>query len=142
MCLEKVSVQKDESKRCVVARDDYSGKSFLFFLKKNGTPNYGKKPDNSLEKELVTQSLPYAHIDNDIAVLFAISRHELPGADSWLPSPVLDTAGTLALIKLWSLCVRCWKRSPLERPTASEIRDELRVFMWDVMDEDMVCDSR
>ena len=84
---------------------------------------------NQTQQELVTQSFPYAHYRSDVEVLFAILKHELPGATAWLRSPVLDTAGTLALLKLWSLCIKCWKRHPPDRPTAEDIAKELQCIL-------------
>jgi len=69
---------------------------------------------------LGTMSLPFGHIDRDLAVYRAVQEGERP--------PPCDSLGGLAAeetVHLWSLIERMWKQDPDCRPTVPSARDEM-----------------
>ncbi|KLO15481.1 hypothetical protein SCHPADRAFT_824657 [Schizopora paradoxa] len=71
--------------------------------------------------ELLTGRTPYAHIGSVGAVSSAIARGFLPR------KPAIDDSDPDAGLKhfMWSICLKCWRLKPEERPSMHEILEEM-----------------
>lgn len=65
--------------------------------------------------EMLTWKVPYWEKTNDVLVLMAIAKGELPKAPKDLPPE------SYILNELWKLCKSCWETDCTSRPTAQEI---------------------
>lgn len=72
-------------------------------------------------KEILTLKRPYHHILNDVQVIMAIIRGNLPHP----PERVLYRSANYDEIKLWELCRRCWEVDLSERPSIQQILQQL-----------------
>lgn len=71
--------------------------------------------------ELFTESLPFAHLATDPAVVIDIHNGRHPDRPT-----TAQTMGPGLCDKVWSCVQRCWERSPSDRPLASDIVRELQ----------------
>jgi len=69
---------------------------------------------------LGTLSLPFEHIDRDLAVYRAVQEGERPQ-----PCNSLGGLAAEETTHLWSLIERVWNQDPVCRPTVSSARDEI-----------------
>ncbi|KAJ3539950.1 hypothetical protein NMY22_g4503 [Coprinellus aureogranulatus] len=70
--------------------------------------------------EIITGSLPFYHIKNNLAVLI----HVREGAQPRKPSPEDPAFQKFGLTEgIWDFMVTCWNQDPAERPTALDIRN-------------------
>ncbi|KLO14143.1 kinase-like protein [Schizopora paradoxa] len=67
--------------------------------------------------ELLSGRIPFYHLKLDLQVAYAISNGQIPSQP-----PRLYEETRLAL---WSICLKCWEKAPLDRPTISRIHDYL-----------------
>ena len=67
-------------------------------------------------QELLTRKLPYYHLNNEAAVIFAIATYKLPKFDA-------DPA--LYATYIWEMCLDCWKKSPAKRPTMTNLVEDI-----------------
>ncbi len=71
-----------------------------------------------LYQELLTGDVPFAHLKNDCQVFsVALSKCETPARPAILEGEDKEY--------LWSICQRCWRASPSERPGMEWISDAL-----------------
>ncbi|CAE7173003.1 unnamed protein product, partial [Rhizoctonia solani] len=68
--------------------------------------------------EIFTGQVPYPDCRSDISVIRAVERKTLPTRPTKLGN---DRKGD----KMWQLLMRCWSRSPAERPLSSYVAGAL-----------------
>ncbi|CAE6446776.1 unnamed protein product, partial [Rhizoctonia solani] len=69
--------------------------------------------------EIFTGQAPYSDCRSDISVIKAVERGTLPTRPTQLGNNTKDD-------NMWQLLVRCWSRSPSERPSAGFIAGALQ----------------
>jgi len=71
--------------------------------------------------ELLTGEIPYAHIQSDGPVSKAVSNGLLP------EEPIYRDSDPNADLQryMWSLCRKCWKKEPVQRPLMRDVLKEM-----------------
>ena len=70
--------------------------------------------------ELMTGCQPYSDVDDDITVAINLSKWRLPPR----PGPMVTEQGLTD--DLWALMLKCWHKTPHQRPTMTEVKDEMK----------------
>lgn len=68
---------------------------------------------------MISKDVPYSHLKRDLHVMSAVMKGELPTNPN--PTSTHDTH-----FLLWLICCQCWKASPNERVTISQIVNHLQ----------------
>lgn len=84
-----------------------------------------------LVQELLTGKVPYASF-HKYQVPSVISSGKLPQAPDFRGS-----ADESVFLALWSIARKCWHDNPLERPSAADIRQDVKVVSLEARNEGM-----
>ncbi|KAF8995552.1 kinase-like domain-containing protein [Cyathus striatus] len=66
---------------------------------------------------IVSGQIPFVHIKNDAQLLLAVMQGKQPKRESYLTNLLTDN--------WWNLIVKCWAKSPSERPSIEMISTDL-----------------
>jgi serine/threonine protein kinase len=82
----------------------------------------------TIVQEILTGKRPFGHLHNDAIVMFAITQDQLP-----LEPQDLDARSALDQ-KLWTLCKKCWSRTPSLRPSMVHVLEDVNEYGQDDSD--------
>jgi len=68
--------------------------------------------------EILTNRIPYHELKNDAQVVLAVYAGQVPQKPDQYNSSIPDS--------IWAIAERCWANNPGDRPSASELREELQ----------------
>jgi len=76
--------------------------------------------------ELLSQDVPYHHVQNDMRVHLAILDGELPIVPDFTR---FDNSSAFHAQYLWNIALKCWNDNPENRPSAGDVMAGLKLFI-------------